>query len=107
MSHPNLTDNNILLLVDAGFDLVGFTSLTLTIDRPGGAGQVVVNPPTLVVGSQSRYSNLATLLGNQYVEYLLVPGDVTVAGQYLCHLRYTGPAVGNIIPHATFIIWPS
>lgn len=99
----NVDEYGIVFRFSTGYDMSGFTSLTITFTKPSEAELVVINP-SVTVGSVDIMTSLGTFLAGQYVNYTFAPGDVDEKGQWAAWLTYVDSDKRLISDIGTFIV---
>lgn len=94
----------VRLVINAGIDLSGAT-VTLDIIKPDGT-LLSRTAPAVVLGTQTLIVDGATITANQYIEYALQSGDLSLPGVYAVRLIpvWTTPQKNLPTPTKTFIV---
>jgi len=76
-----------------GFDMSSYTELSLTFTLPGGATSTKTTADPLTLGTSNvTDDDLGALLANEYVEYEIEAGFLSIAGDWKVYLTYTNTA---------------
>ena len=104
----NANEYGVIFRFSTGYDMSGFTGLSLTFTKPDASTLTVTNlsssPVTL--GSINVATTLGTFASHQYVNYTFAAGDINQAGTYTVRLTYTDSTKKLISDPATFTINP-
>ena len=79
------------LRVNAGFDLSGYTELSIIFCKPDGTTVTKTTADGVVIGAGVTDADLGVLTANEYVEYPIEVGVIGVsdAGQWSAQILYT------------------
>ena len=85
-------DSNKTLRVNAGFNMASFTELTLTFTLPDDTTVTKLTVDGIVLGAGVTDDDLGVLTLNEYVEYPIEVGFLTLAGTWSVVLTFTDTA---------------
>ena len=77
----------INFVLGVGYNISGFSSLTLTFTKPDGT-TLVVTDPAVAVGSGDIVTELGTFADETYATYTFQSGDVDQDGEWSVILTY-------------------
>lgn len=102
----NSSGAGVRLVINAGVDLSG-AAVTLEIVKPDGT-LLTRTAPAVALGTQTLIIDGATLTANQYVEYALQSGDLSLSGVYAVRLVpvWAVPQKTVPTPTKTFTVIP-
>lgn len=83
----NVGEWGIAALFSTGYDMSGFTALSLTFTKPDGTTLVVTNPDVTVPGTDIE-TTAGLFVANEYVRYVFVDGDVDQTGDWTARVTY-------------------
>jgi len=99
-----LNEVGVIFRFDANFDLSAWTALTLVFTLPDGT-QTTRTDPDVTVGTQDQETSKGLFLAFQYVQYTIVTGDLSQAGNWECYLIYdSGPNIHLISDTTMFFV---
>jgi len=81
------------LRVNAGFDMSSNTELSLIFVDPNGATTTKTSADGVVIGAGVTDPDLGVLAANEYVEYPIESGLLSVAGRWCVQVLYTNTGV--------------
>ncbi len=79
-----------------GFDVSGFTALSVKFTKPSGA-ILTVTDPAVTVPNFDTNTTLGLFPANKYVSYTFQLGDVNECGEWSVRLTYDDPAPEHLI----------
>lgn len=85
-------ESNKIIRVAAYFDMSSNTELTLDFTLPDGTTVQKVKADGVVLGAGVTDPDLGVLAANEYVEYPVEVGFLTLAGEWKVILTYTNTA---------------
>lgn len=83
----NVGEYGVLFRLSVGFDISGFTTLTLVITRPDGTSFTRTNP-AVSAPAVDVTTTMGLFPANTYAQYTFLVGDLTLAGIYCAVLTY-------------------
>lgn len=83
----NVGEYGVLFQLSVGFNISGFTTLTLVITRPDGTSFTRTNP-TVSAPAVDVMTTMGLFLANTYGQYTFQVGDLSLAGTYCAELTY-------------------
>lgn len=83
----NVGEYGIAFLFSTGFDMSGFTALSITFTKPDDT-QLVVTDPDVSVPNVDAVTTLGTFAANTYAKYYFVNGNVDQAGEWSAFVTY-------------------
>jgi hypothetical protein len=101
----NVNEYGVVFAFSCGFDLSGFTTLSITFTKPDGTALTVANPD--VTAPNTDIQTTAGLFpAKKYAHYVFANGDVDQAGEWSARVYYTDGSQHLISDVATFTIDP-
>jgi len=85
-------DSNKTLRVNAGTSMASYTELTLNFTLPDGTTTTKATADGVVLGAGVTDDDLGALSANEYVEYPIEVGFLTLAGTWNVYLTFTDTA---------------
>lgn len=102
----NVNEYGVVLQFGVGFNISGYSTLSITFTKPDLTTLTVTNP-AITVGSMTIATTAGTFNAGTYALYTFVNGDVNVAGIWSARLTYTDATPAKLISNiVTFTINP-
>lgn len=83
----NAGEFGLVVNFDAQYDMSSFSALTLLFTRPDGT-VFTVTAPQVTLGTVPITTPLGAFAANQYAQYKIADGDLTLPGMYSARLSY-------------------
>lgn len=92
----NVNEYGVVFAFSTGYDMSGFSTLTLDFTKPDDTHLIVTNS-AVAVGAVDIVTTAGTFLAHKYVTYTFASGDVNVAGDWCVKLTYTDPTPKRLV----------
>ena len=105
----NVNEYGIIFRFGTGYDMSGFTTLTLTFTKPDNSVLTKNNassPNAVTLGVAPIVTTIGNFAANQYVNYTFAPGDVNEQGIWAVWLTYLDSTKELISDVALFTVNP-
>lgn len=101
----NATEFGTAIRVGVGYDISGFSTLSLVFTKPSGATLTVTDSSSPAVSAPS--SAASDFLANQYFEYTTADGDIDEAGTWEVCAIYVDGQKKLVSDKAKFYVAPA
>ena len=102
----NVNEYGVVYAFSTGFDMSGFTSISLTITRPDLTTVTVTNSTGVTVPASPIPTTDGVFAANQYTRYVFANGDINQVGNYSARVTYNDGSQHLISDVGTFTINP-
>ena len=103
----NVGEYGVIYAFSTGFDMSGFTTISLTVTRPDGTSFTRTNSSGVTVPASPITTTDGVFAANQYTRYAFLNGDINQVGQYTARVTYDDTTPQHLISDTgTFTINP-
>lgn len=83
----NLNEYGVVVLFNTGFDMSGYSQLSIRFTKPDKT-QFTVTSPDVSLGMAPITTTLGVFAAHQYVAYTILPGQIDQAGCWKARVIY-------------------